>query len=375
MVNTKNTWNWQKTDWPKFTWDSERLKDAEARFLHNAGLFQGTLRHMDEEERADLTIEVIGNEAYKTSEIEGEYLDRASLQSSLRRNFGLEVGGRRLPAPERGIADMMSALYRGHAAPLDKDILCAWHKMVMAGRGDIQDIGRYRTHPEPMQVVSGAYGHIKVHFEAPPSASMDQEMEQFLKWFAATAPDGAEPLPALTRAGLAHFWFVCIHPFEDGNGRVGRAIAELALSQALGRPTLIALSHLIEKRRAEYYRILEESNKGLELPEWLAWFAEIVLAAQEHSQALIDFLIEKTKLLDRVRDRVNERQMKVLLRMFREGPEGFMGGLSAENYISITGTSRATATRDLTGLVNIGALYKTGERKSTRYYLTIGKEA
>lgn len=371
MAPQETDWNWQDPDWPEFTWDAEALKEAEAQFLHRAGLFQGALRHMGEDDKAALTIEVISTEAYKTSEIEGEILDRESLQSSLRRNFGIGGEDRRVPPAEKGIADMMTALYRGYDRPLDEAMLFHWHRLVMSARRDIAEVGCYRTHPDPMQVVSGAYGAIKVHFEAPPSAAMTKEMARFIDWFNASGPESAKPLSPLMRAGLAHLWFVSIHPFEDGNGRIGRGISELALSQALGRPTLIALAHTIETQRKAYYDALENNNKTLEITDWLLWFAETVLAAQARSQSLIDFTIEKTKLLDRLRDRLNERQTKTLLRMFREGPEGFTGGLSAENYLSITGTSRATATRDLNELVEMGALTRTGKLKSTRYHLNL----
>ncbi|NQW11215.1 MAG: Fic family protein [Alphaproteobacteria bacterium] len=371
MASQEPTWNWQRPEWPIFTWDAEALKDAEARFLHRAGLFQGALRHMGDDDKDALTVEIISAEAYKTSEIEGEFLDRESLQSSLRRNFGLSSDERRVPPAEQGIADMMTALYRGHDRPLRDDTLFAWHRMIMGSRRDLRDIATYRTHPDPMQVVSGVAGRVSVHFEAPPSASMNAEMARFLAWFNSTGPASTRPLAPLARAGIAHLWFVCIHPFEDGNGRIGRAIAEQALSQALGRPTLIALSHAIETRRKGYYQALEDNNKALEITDWLVWFADTVLAAQERSQTLIDFVIEKTKFLDRLRGRVNERQMKALLRMLREGPDGFIGGLSAENYIRITGTSRATATRDLSDLVQIGAVTRTGRLKSTRYFLNV----
>jgi Fic family protein len=151
----------------------------------------------------------------------------------------------------------------------------------------------------------------------------------------------------LTRAGIAHLYFVSMHPFEDGNGRVARALTEKALSQAIGQPSLIALSHVIQRKRAAYYDALEAANKKNEITAWLTYFAETVLDAQAYSLALIDFLITKTKFCDRFRDRLNERQARTIARMFREGLDGFTGGLSAANYITITGTSRATATRDL----------------------------
>jgi Fic family protein len=364
-------WNWQKPAWPRFQWDQRALSKREGRFLREAGVVVGALKHVGEDQRSSLVIELISTEAVKTSEIEGEVLDRASVQSSLRRNFGLAAEDRRVPPAEQGIADMMTELYRGFGAPLTHEKLFAWHSMVMRGRKDVKDIGRYRTHQEPMQVVSGAIYQPTIHFEAPPSSVMASEMDRFLEWFKATGPGGEGSLPPLTRSGLAHLYFVCIHPFEDGNGRIGRAISEMALSHGLGEPALLALSQTIQSDRKRYYAMLEQSNKELEVTAWLEYFAETVLDAQAYALRLVDFLIAKTRLYDRLLGSLNERQEKVLARMFREGVEGFKGGLSAENYMAITGTSPATATRDLADLVMKGALRRTGERRHTRYWLNI----
>jgi Fic family protein len=222
-----------------------------------------------------------------------------------------------------------------------------------------------------MQVVSGRLDKPHVHFEAPPSSDIKKEMNAFMTWWKESAPGGSHPLPALTRTGIVHLYFVCIHPFEDGNGRIARALAEKSLAENQGEPTLIALSQTIERNRKAYYDSLERNNKNNEITDWLVYFANTILNAQNYSLDMIDFLIEKTKLYDRVRGKLNQRQEKVLTRIFREGLEGFKGGLSAENYISITRTSRATATRDLQKLVEKGILLKTGERKSTRYHLKI----
>jgi Fic family protein len=364
-------WNWQKPAWPRFQWDQRALSEREGRFLREAGVVVGALKHVGEDQRSNLVIELISTEAVKTSEIEGEILDRASVQSSLRRNFGLGTKDRRVPPAEQGIADMLTDLYRGFGAPLTHEKLFAWHTMVMMGRKDVKDIGRYRTHQEPMQVVSGAIYQPTIHFEAPPSSRMPSEMDPFLEWFKATGPGGEGALPPLTRAGLAHLYFVCVHPFEDGNGRIGRAISEMALSQGLGEPALLALSQTIQSDRKRYYAMLEQSNKELEVTAWLEYFAETVLDAQAYALRLVDFLIAKTRLYDRLVGSLNERQEKVLARMFREGVEGFKGGLSAENYMAITGASPATATRDLADLVVKGALTRTGERRHTRYWLNI----
>lgn len=366
-------WNWQKPDWPEFSYDETALEEAEAQFLRQSGELNGSLKHIQAGEKDDLTVELISTEAVKTSEIEGEILNRDSVQSSVRRNFGLDTDNRNIPPAEQGIAEMMVNLYETFADPLSHEKLFNWHRMLTGGRTDLNDIGRYRTHEEPMQVISGVIYDPDIHFEAPPSAQMQTEMDRFIEWFNQTAPDGEKALTPLTRAGIAHLFFVCVHPFEDGNGRIGRAIADKALSQCLGHPTLLALSLTIQNAKKDYYRNLELNNKELEITAWLRYFSDTVLSAQDYTQRLIDFLIEKTKLYDRIRDKLNERQAKAIARMFREGLEGFKGGLSAENYISITGTSRATATRDLQNLVEIGALMRTGERRHTRYWLNLPK--
>lgn len=194
-------------------------------------------------------------------------------------------------------------------------------------------------------------------------------MQHFISWFNDSAPDGSSPLPPLVRAAMAHLYFVSIHPFEDGNGRFGRAIAEKALAQCLGQPTLIALAYTIERNKKAYYAALEQANKHNEITDWLVYFAETTIAAQLYTQNWIEFLIHKAKVYDRLRGQLNSRQEKTLARMFREGPDGFTGGLSAERYIGITGASRATATRDLQDLVSKGGLLKSGELKHSRYQL------
>jgi Fic family protein len=222
-----------------------------------------------------------------------------------------------------------------------------------------------------MQVVSGPAGESDVHFEAPPSSRVPSEMERFIAWFGRTAPSREESLPALTRAGIAHLYFESIHPFEDGNGRIGRAIAEKALTQSFGQSTLTALAATILGRRKSYYEALEASNKENEITRWLMWFAGVGIEAQRRTIALVEFLIDKTKMLDQLRGRLNQRQERALLRMFREGPEGFRGGLSAGKYSTITGASPATTTRDLADLVAKGALVRDGERRFARYRLGV----
>lgn len=368
-------WNWQQPDWPNFRFDAASLAPLEARFLKQGGVVIGSVQHLGEDDRGVLTVEIISAEALKTSEIEGEFLDRESLQSSIRRQFGLVTDHRRIGPAEQGIAELMVGLYRTYDAPLSDAQLFRWHETLMQGRRDIKDVGRYRSHAEPMQIVSGPVHAPKVHFEAPPSGQVPDEMAAFCAWFNETGPGGKQPFPALARAGVAHLYFESIHPFEDGNGRIGRAISEKALAQGLGQPSLTALSVMIERRRKDYYKALELAHRDNEITAWLLWFADTVLEAQLYTQRWIDFLITKTKLFDTLRGKINPRQEKALLRMMREGPDGFEGGLSAGNYTTITGAPPATARRDLTELVELGALVRTGERKGTRYWLPFGAAA
>lgn len=362
-------WNWQQKDWPKFTYDAAKLAAYEEAYVHRSGVFLGTEKHLNKGDKTSLIIEVMSEEALKTSEIEGELLNRESVQSSIRRNFGLDFEDRKITSAEQGIGEMVHDLYETYEEPLTHECLYRWHKMLMKGNREIDVIGSYRTHEEAMRVISGRVDEPTVHFEAPPSAQMNFEMERFLAWFNETGDEGRGRLPALTRSGIAHLYFICIHPFEDGNGRIGRAISEKVLSQSIGRPTLVALSHTIQKNRNRYYDVLARNNRKLEITDWLVYFSETVLEAQAYTQKLMEFLIKKTQLYDRVRGQLNDRQEKVIARVFAEGIEGFKGGLSAEKYIKIARTSRPTATRDLQDLVNKEVLIKRGVLKGTRYYI------
>ncbi|HLY55447.1 MAG TPA: Fic family protein, partial [Stellaceae bacterium] len=364
-------WNWQLPDWPRFSWNEARLVEAEREFLIGGGVFFGMTRHFAGSDSDELTVEALSMEAVTTSEIEGEILDRASVQSSIRRQLGLAGSRRSVKPAERGIAEMMVDLYRSSAEPLTHERLFTWHRLLIAERRDIDDVGRYRTHTDPMQVVSGPLHRPKVHFEAPLSADVPLEMDRFIVWFNRTAPGGSGALPAVTRSGIAHLYFVSIHPFEDGNGRIGRAVAEKALAQGSGRPTLNALAATILSRRNAYYDALEGNGASNEITPWLAWYASTAIEAQRRTIALVQFVIDKTRLLEQLSDRLNPRQEKALLRMLREGPGGFSGGLSAGNYVSITKAATATATRDLAELVGMGALVRTGERRHARYHLAI----
>lgn len=365
------TWNWQLKEWPEFVYDATQIKLKEEVFLFEAGKLLGALSHFKDSDKSELTVELISNEALKSSEIEGELLNRDSLQSSIRQNFGLTTDQQKISPAEQGMAEMMLDLYHHFDHSLSHKTMFDWHAGLMMGRKDLHDVGRYRTGEDPMQVVSGYIHNPKVHFEAPPASALSDEMTAYIDWFNDTAPNGRHPLPALIRSGLAHLYFVTIHPFEDGNGRIGRALSEKTLAQSLNQPSLIALSQVIEKHKKEYYAQLNKHNHSLHITSWLSYFADTILEANKYTQSLINFLINKAKLYDRVHGQLNERQERVLARMFKEGLEGFKGGLSAENYIKIAKTSRATATRDLQKLLELGAFTRTGTLKGTRYRLNL----
>lgn len=366
-------WNWQHPDWPTFRFRPALLAEREALFLRQSGVVVGTVRHVPDEERLSLIIDLISTEALKTSEIEGELLDRESVQSSLRRQFGLQADWRRVAPAEQGISEMLGDLYRHWNEPLDDAVLFQWHQWLMQGRTDLRAIGGYRRHDEPMQVVSGRLDRPKVHFEAPPSSAVPAEMARFCRWLNDTRPAGAAPMSSLARAGLAHLYFESIHPFEDGNGRIGRAIAEKVLAQGAGQPSLAALSLLIHRRRKEYYAQLEAANQTLDVQPWLSWFADLVLAAQRHTLEALDFLLANMRLWNRLRGELNARQEKALSRLMRAGVDGFAGGLSSGKYTALTGAPAATARRDLAQLVTLGALRRTGQLKGTRYWLAHAK--
>jgi Fic family protein len=362
-------WNWERAEWPNFSYKSEALAQLERQFLLQSGEIVGAFKHVGPDDQETLKIDLISEEAVKTSQIEGEILNRDSVQSSLRHQLGLGAEKPGIDLAERGISEMMVDLYRNFSKPLDDATLFAWHKMLLSGDRKISVIGGYRKHEDPMQIVAGPDYKRTVHFEAPPSSRMSEEMTRFNAWFNDTGPGGKNPLLALTRAGIAHLYFVCIHPFEDGNGRIGRALAEKSLAQTLNQPSLIALAYTIERKRKDYYAALEHNNKELEITAWLTYFANTILEAQRNTIKRVDFFVAKARFYEKFRDQLNDRQDKVIARMFKEGIDGFKGGLSAENYITISGTSRATATRDLQDLVEKSALTRTGELRHTRYFL------
>lgn len=362
-------WNWQLPEWPEFTYDAPALHAVEARFLLGSGMLLGALVKLTDEDTARIHVDLLSDEALETSRIEGVLLSRDSLQSSVRRQFGLPTDSRKVSAAEQGVAKVMVEVFRHFDDDLTAEMLCHWQGLLMQGKRGLNDAGRFRTTEEPMQIVSGPLHEPRVHFEAVPSKHVPEEMDRFLTWFNGSR----QTMPALARAAVSHAYFESIHPFEDGNGRIGRAIAEMALSQASGKPVLLALSRTIRARKKAYYSELEKVNRTLEVSAWVSFFADTVVAAQRSAGEFVHFILEKAKFFERFRDKLNERQEKVLTKVFAAGPDGFVGGLSASNYQGIAKTSPATVTRDLSELVELGALERTGEKKHTRYWLKLEK--
>ena len=361
-------YNWQQKDWPHFQYDLTDVEDVLLAFAEKTGLANGLLKGLPEDMQTEAIIDMMVSEAIKTSEIEGEYLSRKDVMSSIRKNLGVrgaiaQVSDKRA----EGAGALMVDVRNSFPEPLSQKRLFDWHVMIMTGSRGIK-AGAWRTHVEPMQVVSGPIGKEKVHFEAPPSERVPKEMTQFIKWFNATGPGGKEEIKKpLVRAAVAHLYFETIHPFEDGNGRIGRALSEKALSQGIGRPVLLSLSRTIEAQRKEYYAALQRGQQDNEITDWVTWFVNLGLAAQIQAEEQVEFTLRKTKFFDRWKDVLNERQLHVLQRMLEEGPKGFKGGMNAKKYVAITGTSKATATRDLQDLVEKGVFIPAGGGRSTRY--------
>jgi Fic family protein len=313
-------------------------------------------------------IELMIAEAMKTSEIEGEYLSRQDVASSIRNQMGIftrEEIVKDLRA--KGVADLMVEVRNSWDSPLSDKVLFDWHRLLMQGSNTVAS-GRWRKLGEPMQVVSGSVVNPIVHFEAPPSKRVPKEMAAFINWFNKSRkliPQGP------VRSALAHLYFESIHPFEDGNGRIGRALAEKAVSQQLGRPAMISLSKVIQSNKKAYYEALETAQRSNEVTEWIQYFVGVILEAQVEARANVEFILRKAKFFDCHKHTLSERQLKVVRRMLDEGPAGFDGGMNARKYVSLTRVSKATATRDLQDLLEKGVLNSEGGGRSTRYGLNI----
>lgn len=364
-------YNWQQKDWPEFRYNLAGVEDALLMFAERTGRTSGMLRGLSADAQVEAAIEMMVAEAIKTSAIEGELLSRKDVMSSIRKNLGMTSGALAGDRRAEGAASLMIDVRNSFAAPLSEEKLCEWHKMIMAGTRRVK-VGGWRTRTVPMQVISGPVGKEKVHFEAPPSLRVPGEMKRFIGWFNETGPGGKQEIKkAVVRSAVTHLYFESIHPFEDGNGRIGRALSEKALSQGTGRPVLLSLSRAIETDRKGYYAALQEGQQSNEITNWVKWFVSMALVAQIHAEEQIEFTLKKTRLFDRFRDQLNERQLQIVRRMLEEGPEGFKGGMSAKKYMSMTGASKATATRDLQDFAHKGLFVPSGGGRSTSYKVNL----
>lgn len=366
-----NRYIWQKKSWPNFFWDDSLIIKnlAEARKMQGYILAQA--KSLQLKDQAEILVE----ETMATSAIEGENLDRNGIRSSVARRLGLPIAG--LPEPKRHVDGMVEILFDAtavHRLPLKNEKLFQWQAALFpTGYSGIDKIsvGRWRDGSEPMRVISGKFGKTKIHYEAPPSDKVSREMKEFLKWWngESTSLDG------LIRAAVAHFWFVSIHPFDDGNGRIARAITDMALAQDEKTSLrLYSLSAQIIKERKSYYEILENTQKGEgDITSWVNWFLDMFILSIKAS----DKLIQKAALIgrfysDHERVDLNERQKKVIKKMVESLPEAFIGGLTNKKYVSMTRASAATAKRDIQDLVEKKILIQNdGGGRSTSYRLNV----
>jgi Fic family protein len=364
-------WIWQDAAWPNFTWDAARLSAPLAAARRAQGEVAGMAKLLDADADLAAQLEVMTREGVATSAIEGESLDPDTLRSSLARRLGLPTAG--LPPATRsaeGLGDVLLDATRDYARPLTLKLLCDWQAALFpTGRSGLHEIrtGELRG-ADPMRIVSGPIGREHVHYEAPPRERLNAEMEDFLAWF--NAPPAG--LDGVLRAGLAHAWFELVHPFEDGNGRVGRALLDRALAQDEGRAArLYSMSARFAAVRDEYYDALGKLSRGsLDATEWLAWFLAQLEAAAKSSELTVQKVLFKARYwVKHASKPLNERQKKALNALLDAGPRGFVGGLTNKKYAGLTHTSPATAQRDLAQLVESGCLVLVGAGRGARYEL------
>ena len=377
MGTGKRLYVWQQPGWPVLTLDYQRAGPTLSDARRMQGLIEGKAQAIGLVRDGQIAREVMEAEVIATAAIEGEQLDPAAVRSSVMRRLGLTSTGPQDRSVD-GLVDVINDATTGET-PLDDDRLHRWQSALFpGGTSGIRRIavGRYRDHEESMQIVSGPPDKEVVHYEAPPSGQVAAEMARFLSWFARTTPvPGSRPeIDGLARAAIAHLWFESIHPFEDGNGRIGRAIVDMAIAQDhRGAVRLYSLSRQLLESRNGYYDALNAAQRGTgDATDWVVWFARQYSLACERSSDVIDRAIEKARFwADHAGLELNERQRKVLQRLLDDGDGGFLGGLNAEKYTKITSTSKPSATRDLADLVRLGMLWTTGQGKAVRYYINV----
>jgi Fic family protein len=362
-LRTPPTWIWQQPDWPRFRWDEARLAQPLSRARLAQGKALGAARFLDSNLTREAVAAILVEEGLTTSAIEGERLDPVSVRSSVSRRLGLPTAG--LPAPPRavdGLIDVLLDATRHYERSVTTDRLFGWQASLFpTGYSGLHliRVGQLRGE-DPMQVVSGALGKEQVHFVAPPREGLYAELARYLEWIEYPSA----PVDGVVRAGIAHLWFVTLHPFEDGNGRLARAITDMMLCRDEGQPMrLFSLSAQILHQREGYYAILERAQRGgLDVTGWLAWFLEQVEAAAVSAEKIVANTLAKARFWLRHQSTViNERQRKVLNRLLDAGPRGFEGGMNTRKYMGLTRISRATAYRELADLVAKGCLRATGK--------------
>lgn len=362
-------YNWQHKDWPNFEYDREKFDAAALQFQDIAGQSIGYLSGLSLSEQGASIIHLLVKEAIKTSAIEGEYISRIDLISSIRKNLGYATPSLNIKDKRsEGIAELLVKSRENFESALTTEMLFEWHKLLMKGNYEVE-VGKWRTHQEPMQVVSGAMGKEIIHFEAPPSSNIPELMKSFIQWFNESHPAHAQTgiINPIIRSSIAHLYFETIHPFEDGNGRIGRIIAEKALSQGLKRPILMSLSTTIEFDKKSYYDALQKAQQSNQINHWIEYFGNTIIRAQKEFIQTISFSLKKARFFDTKKAFLNDRQLKVIKRMIDEGEYSFSGGMNARKYLAISKTSKATATRDLQDLVEKKILIAKGGGRSTNY--------
>ncbi len=363
------TYIYTRADWPKFHWNRESLAERLAHVHHAQGRVLGRMEALGFKLRQEAVLRTLTQDVLKSSEIEGEKLDAEQVRSSIARRLGMDIGG--LKAVDRnveGVVEMMLDATRHYDQPLTKDRLFAWHASLFpTGRTGMKKIitGGWRDDRSgPMQVVSEPIGRERIHYEAPAADKIEAEMQSFLDWF-----NGSTEADWVIKAGLAHLWFVTIHPFEDGNGRIARAIADLALARSeQSSQRFYSMSAQIREERTEYYNILERTQKAtMDVTAWMDWFLTCLGRAIDGAQAALETVLAKTRFWETFADLAfNERQRLVLNRLL----DGFEGKLTTKKYAKLTKCSHDTALRDISALVDRGVLVRNPEGgRSTSYSL------
>lgn len=365
-------YNWQLPGWPVFSFDITDIQPSILAFAKETGEITGMIQGLPNNLREETLLQLMMSEALKTSEIEGEYISREDVLSSLRNNLGMN--DKPVPVKDRratGIAQLMTEVRKSFQEPLTINMLKTWHGLLMGGTPNINP-GEWRKGNAPMQVISGPIGREVVHYEAPPSEQVPTEMEGFIEWYSSSVfPLKGEIAEGVLRSAIAHLYFESIHPFEDGNGRIGRAVAEKALSQSLDRPVMLSLSKTIEKNKKDYYSALKDAQRSLNITPWIHYFTQVILDAQRDAKLMVQFTLKKARFFDHYGEKLNERQSKAVLKVMEQGVDGFEGGMTAKKYMSITRASKATATRDLQQLYDLGVFTREGGGRSVRYHLNL----